>query len=70
MSEEHGLRRGLTNYGDKDFAVYLRRSFARSMGLSRDMLDTPIIGIAMTPSDFNNCHRTMPELVEAGGEAP
>lgn len=65
MSDEHGLRRGLTNYGDQDFAVYLRRSFARSMGLSRDMLEKPIIGIAMTPSDFNNCHRTMPELVEA-----
>ena len=28
MSE--GLARGLTNYGDRDFALYLRRSFARS----------------------------------------
>ena len=63
--EETGLRRGLTNYGDSDFAVYLRRSFARSMGLSADMLAKPIIGIAATPSGFNNCHRTMPELVEA-----
>ena len=43
MSDEHGLRRGLTNYGDQDFAVYLRRSFARSMGLSRDMLEKPIL---------------------------
>ena len=65
MSREQGLRRGLTNYGDKDFSIYLRRSFARSMGLSREMLEKPIIGIAMTPSGFNNCHRTMPELVEA-----
>ncbi len=65
MTDETGLRRGLTNYGDRDFAVYLRRSFARSMGLSRDMLEKPIIGIAMTPSGFNNCHRSMPELVEA-----
>ena len=23
-----GLSRGLTNYGDKDFSVYLRNSFA------------------------------------------
>ena len=60
-----GIKGGLTNYGDGDFAAYLRRSFARSMGLSREMLEKPIVGIAMTPSGFNNCHRTMPELVEA-----
>ncbi len=61
----HGIRRNLTNYGDPGFAAYLRRSFARSMGYSKDMLDRPIIGIASSPSGFNNCHRTMPELVEA-----
>ena len=60
-----GIAGGLTNYGDPDFARYLRRSFARSMGLSTEMLAKPIIGIAMTPSGFNNCHRTMDELVEA-----
>ena len=65
MNEEHGLRRGLTNYGDRDFAAYLRRSFAHSMGLSREMLEKPIIGIAMTPSGFNNCHRHFPELLDA-----
>jgi len=62
---DHGMDNGLTNYGDKDFARFLRRSFARSMGLSREMLAKPIVGIAMTPSGFNNCHRYMPELVEA-----
>jgi dihydroxy-acid dehydratase len=60
-----GLSRGLTNYGDRDFARYLRRSFARSMGVSAPLLDGPIVGIAATGSDFNNCHRAMPELVEA-----
>ena len=35
------------------------------MGLGQEMLEKPIIGIAMTPSGFNNCHRTMPELVDA-----
>ena len=30
--KKRGLRRNLTNYGDAEFAVYLRRSFARSMG--------------------------------------
>ena len=57
-----GLRRNLTNYGDRGFALYLRRSFARSMGYSQEMLERPIVGIAQIASGFNNCHRTMPEL--------
>jgi dihydroxy-acid dehydratase len=65
MAEAQGLLHGLTNYGDKDFAAYLRRSFARSMGVSPALLARPVIGIAASPSDFNNCHRLMPELVEA-----
>ncbi len=66
MTEEaRGFGRGLTNYGDMDFARFLRRSFARSMGLSTEMLNKPVVGIAMTPSGFNNCHRGMPELVDA-----
>ncbi len=36
MTTPKGLDNGLTNYGDRDFARFLRRSFARSMGLSRD----------------------------------
>ncbi|HZB91095.1 MAG TPA: dihydroxy-acid dehydratase, partial [Stellaceae bacterium] len=65
MSEPVGLARGLTNYGDPDFALYLRRSFARSMGYSAAMLAKPVIGIANTASGFNNCHRLVPELIEA-----
>src|SRR5579872_1581463 len=65
MTKPHGLDGGLTNYGDRDFARFLRRSFARSMGVSRALLDKPVVGIAMTPSGFNNCHRFMPDLVEA-----
>ncbi len=61
----HGLRRGLTNYGDRDFALYLRRSFARSMGYSTAALARPIVGIADSRSGFNNCHRHLPELMEA-----
>ena len=64
MTERKGLDNGLTNYGDPDFARFLRPSFARSMGISRELLDKPVVGIAMTPSGFNNCHRYMPELVE------
>jgi dihydroxy-acid dehydratase len=65
MSDPIGLDRGLTNYGDRDFARYLRRSFARSMGYSTSMLARPVVGIATAASGFNNCHRTTPELVEA-----
>src|SRR6476660_3515467 len=65
MTDPVGLGRGLTNYGDPDFALYLRRSFARSMGYSQEMLAKPVIGIADTRSGFNNCHRHFPELIEA-----
>src|SRR5215216_1211741 len=60
-----GFRRGLTNYGDPKFSLYLRRSFARSMGYSREMLDKPIVGICHSASGYNNCHRDMPALIEA-----
>src|SRR5688500_12164168 len=65
MSEPHGLARGLTNYGDADFSLYLRRSFAKSMGYSKEMLARPVVGVAQSASGFNNCHRHFPELVEA-----
>jgi dihydroxy-acid dehydratase len=63
--DQHGLSRGLTNYGDADFSLYLRRSFAKSMGYSAEMLSRPVVGIAQSASGFNNCHRHFPELVEA-----
>ncbi|TAK39542.1 MAG: dihydroxy-acid dehydratase [Betaproteobacteria bacterium] len=60
-----GLARGLTNYGDAGFSLYLRRSFAKSMGYSGGLLERPVVGIADSGSSFNNCHRHFPELVEA-----
>ncbi len=60
-----GLARGLTNYGDPAFSLYLRRSFAKSMGYSSEMLTRPVVGIADSRSGFNNCHRHFPELIEA-----
>jgi dihydroxy-acid dehydratase len=55
----------LTNYGDPEFSRYLRRSFAKSMGYSDDMMDRSIVGIATSESGFNNCHRLTPELVKS-----
>ncbi len=52
--QDRGLARGLTNYGDRDFSLYLRRSFAKAMGYSLDTLSKPIVGIADTGSGYNN----------------
>lgn len=60
-----GLANNLTHYGDPDFSVFLRKSFASSMGYSKDMLNRQIVGIAYTGSGFNNCHRHFPELLDA-----
>ena len=60
-----GLARGLTNYGDAGFSLYLRRSFAKSMGYSSGALERPVVGIADSRSGFNNCHRHFPELIDA-----
>ena len=38
-----GFARGLTNYGDAGFSLYLRRSFAKSMGYSKEMLARPVV---------------------------
>jgi dihydroxy-acid dehydratase len=65
MAEKIGLARGLTNYGDAGFSLYLRRSFAKSMGYSGEMLARPVVGIADSKSGFNNCHRHFPELIDA-----
>jgi dihydroxy-acid dehydratase len=60
-----GIAKGLTNYGDQAFSLYLRRSFALSTGLSTELLGKPVVGIATSPSGYNHCHRHFPELVEA-----
>ncbi len=60
-----GLAGGLTHMGDPDFALYMRKAFASSMGYSKAILEKPVIGIVDTTSGFNNCHRGVPDLIEA-----
>ncbi len=62
---ERGFLRGLQNYGDRDFSIYMRRAFAKSMGYTGEELSRPIVGIAYTHSRFNPCHRHFPELLDA-----
>jgi dihydroxy-acid dehydratase len=61
----HGMRKGLTSYGDADFSLFLRKAFIKAMGLSDDALARPVVGIANTFSDYNACHGNVPKLVEA-----
>ncbi|MDT0269083.1 IlvD/Edd family dehydratase [Streptomyces sp. DSM 44915] len=60
-----GMRGGLVNYGDEEFALFLRTAFIKGAGYTDDALDRPVIGIVNTGSGFNPCHGNMPQLVEA-----
>lgn len=67
-SKDHsskGLSAGTVNYGDRDFALFLRRAFIKGAGLSDEDLAKPIVGIVNTGSDFNPCHGNAPQLIEA-----
>jgi dihydroxy-acid dehydratase len=57
--------RTASRYGDPDLAGFIARSFAKSMGFSDEDLRRPVIGIAQTWSEFNNCHQHFRQLAEA-----
>jgi len=63
--QKTGMRKGLTNYGDAGFSLFLRKAFIKAMGYSEDALNRTIIGIADTGSGYNACHRNAPDIVEA-----
>ena len=66
MNEKNqGMRRKLTDYGDANFSLYLRKAFIKAMGFTDDALSRPVIGIANTFSSYNACHATVPQIVEA-----
>ncbi len=60
-----GLRRGLTNYGDPGFSLFLRKAFIKGAGYSDDALGRPVVGIINTGSGYNPCHGNAPQLIEA-----
>src|ERR1700752_3332478 len=60
-----GLRSRLAQYGDEEFALFLRRGFLKGAGFTDEALDRPIVGILSTASDFNPCHATAGRLAEA-----
>lgn len=62
---QYGLKKGLVNYGDTEFSLFLRRAFIKGAGFTDDALDRPIVGIANTGSGFNPCHGNAPQLIDA-----
>ena len=60
-----GMEKGLTNYGDKGFSLFLRKAFIKGAGYTDAALDRPVIGITNTASGYNPCHGNMPQLLEA-----
>ena len=68
MKEENtwrGVDRNLTNYADTGFSRYLRRAFLASAGYDGVDLERPVVGITNTASDYNTCHRLVPDLIES-----
>ena len=68
MASASGFRKGLTNYGDPAFSLFLRTAFIKGAGYSDDALDRPIIGIANTGSAYNPCHGNAAALVDVMAE--
>lgn len=60
-----GLSKGLTNYGDTGFSLFLRKAFIKGAGYTDGALEKPVIAITNTGSSYNPCHGNMPQLVEA-----
>jgi dihydroxy-acid dehydratase len=60
-----GLRSRLAQYGDEEFALFLRRGFLKGAGYTDDALQRPIVGVLSTASDFNPCHATAGRLAES-----
>lgn len=59
------MSKGLTNYGDRGFSLFLRKAFIKGAGYTDSALTRPVIGIVNTGSAYNPCHGNAPQLIEA-----
>lgn len=64
-TQQFGLSSNLVNYGDPEFALFLRKAFIKGAGYSDDALQKRIIGIINTSSGYNPCHGNINDLIEA-----
>lgn len=58
-------RTKLTWYGDADFSTFMRRAFAKGMGLTDEDLEKPLIGICNSWSELNHCNSHLREVAAA-----
>ena len=65
IKKNSGMYKNLTNYGDSEFSIFLRKAFIKGMGYSEEMLNKPIIGITNTYSDYNPCHGNVSDLIKS-----
>jgi len=63
--KQTGLKKGLTNYGDQGFSLFLRKAFIKGAGYTDKALERPVVGIVNTGSSYNPCHGNAPQLIEA-----
>ena len=63
MTSRRGLSANTVDYGDRDFALFLRKAFIKGAGYTDEDLSKPIVGIVNTASDFNPCHGNVPALI-------
>ncbi|MCC6944049.1 MAG: dihydroxy-acid dehydratase [Thermomicrobiales bacterium] len=64
-SADLSQRGKLTWYGDADFSTFMRRAFAKGMGLTDQDLEKPVIGIANSWSELNHCNSHLREVAAA-----
>src|SRR5690554_8052748 len=60
-----GISKGLTNYGDRGFSLFLRKAFIKGAGYTDRALERPVIGSTNTGSAYNPCHVNMPQRMVA-----
>jgi len=61
--QTEGMSKGLTQYGDPGFSLFLRKAFIKGAGYTDSALDRPVIGIANTGSAYNPFHGNAPQLI-------
>jgi len=64
-SAHAGMSKGLTNYGDRGFSLFLRKAFIKGGGYTDTALGRPVVGIVDTGSAYNPCHGNAPQLIDA-----
>lgn len=65
MGGWQGVDGRLTDYADPGFSRFIRRAFLASAGYDGADLDRPVVGITNTASDYNTCHRLVPDIIAA-----